>query len=265
MSTPTSTPQKTPPRKVALVTGGTRGIGRHVSLELSARGYFIAMNYLSNREKAESTLAEILASGGAGALYQADVTKPDQVQAMVKSIAGAHRRIDALVNNAGVTRDNVFMMMTADNWSKVMDTNLNSVFHCCKAVVRYMIAQKSGVIINIGSGSGLSPRVGQANYSTTKSAIIGFTRSLAREVANNGVRVVTVAPGFTRTEMADSVSVATVAESLRMIPMGRWGMPEEIAKVVGFAVSDDASYLNAVTIVVDGGRAGAEQDFGIIT
>ena len=252
------------PRKVALVTGGSRGIGRHVSLELAARGYFVAINFLRDRDSAESTLAEIQAAGGTGALFQADVTVPEQVQAMIKAIATSQRRIDLLVNNAGVTRDGVFMMMTADNWLKVLDTNMNSVFHCCKAVIRYMIAQKSGVIVNIGSGSGISPRMGQTNYSTTKSGIIGFTRSLAREVANNGVRVLTVAPGFTRTEMADSVSAATVAESLRMIPMGRWGMPQEIAKVVGFVASDDAAYLNAVTIIVDGGRAGAEQDFGII-
>ena len=252
------------PRKVALVTGGSRGIGRHVSLELAARGYFVAINFVRDRESADATLAEIQAAGGSGALYQADVTVPEQVQAMVKAIASSQRRIDLLVNNAGVTRDGVFMMMSADNWLKVLDTNMNSVFHCCKAVIRYMIAQKSGVIVNIGSGSGISPRMGQTNYSTTKSGIIGFTRSLAREVANNGVRVLTVAPGFTRTEMADSVSAATVAESLRMIPMGRWGMPQEIAKVVGFVASDDAAYLNAVTIIVDGGRAGAEQDFGII-
>ena len=252
------------PRKVALVTGGSRGIGRHVSLELAARGYFVAINFVRDRESADATLAEIQAAGGSGALYQADVTVPEQVQAMVKAIATSQRRIDLLVNNAGVTRDGVFMMMSADNWLKVLDTNMNSVFHCCKAVIRYMIAQKSGVIVNIGSGSGISPRMGQTNYSTTKSGIIGFTRSLAREVANNGVRVLTVAPGFTRTEMADSVSAATVAESLRMIPMGRWGMPQEIAKVVGFVASDDAAYLNAVTIIVDGGRAGAEQDFGII-
>ncbi len=252
------------PRKVALVTGGSRGIGRHVSLELAARGYFVAINFVRDRESAEATLAELEAAGGSGALFQADVTVPEQVQAMVKAIAASQRRIDVLVNNAGVTRDSVFMMMNSENWLKVLDTNMNSVFHCCKAVIRYMIAQKSGVIVNIGSGSGISPRLGQTNYSTTKSGIIGFTRSLAREVANNGVRVLTVAPGFTRTEMADSVSASAVAESLRMIPMGRWGMPQEIAKVVGFVASEDAAYLNAVTIIVDGGRAGAEQDFGII-
>ena len=149
------------PRKVALVTGGSRGIGRHVSLELAARGYFVAINFVRDRESADATLAEIHAAGGSGALYQADVTVPEQVQAMVKAIATSQRRIDLLVNNAGVTRDGVFMMMSADNWFKVLDTNMNSVFHCCKAVIRYMIAQKSGVIVNIGSGSGISPRMGQ--------------------------------------------------------------------------------------------------------
>lgn len=250
--------------KVALVTGGSRGIGRHIALELAGRGYFVVINYLSNSEKAESTLAEIRQAGGDGSIHQADVTVADQVQLMIKTIFGAHRRLDVLVNNAGVTRDEMFMMMSATNWHKVMDTNLNSVFHCCKSAIRLMVAQKSGVIINIGSGSGLSPRMGQVNYSSTKSALLGFTRSLAKEVAGYGVRVLVVAPGFTRTEMTDAVSASTMEESLRMIPMGRWGRPEEIANVVGFAASEDAGYLTGVTLVVDGGRAGSEQDFGLI-
>lgn len=251
-------------RKVALVTGGSRGIGRAISLELASRGYFVAINYLSNQEKAESTLMEVRALGSDGSLHQADVTKPEQVQTMMKSIFVAHRRLDVLVNNAGLTRDSVLMMMQTSHWQQVLDTNMNSVFHCCKAVIRTMVSQKSGVIINLGSGSGLSPRVGQVNYSCTKSGIIGFTRSLAREVAGYGVRVLVVAPGFTKTEMADAVSTTAATESIRMIPMGRWGLPEEIAKVVGFAASDDASYLTGVSIVVDGGRAGSEQDFGLL-
>lgn len=251
-------------KSVALVTGGSRGIGRAISLELARRGYFVVINYLNNREKAEATLSELQSLGGEGSLAAADVTKADEVQAMFKNLFAAHRRLDVLVNNAGVTRDEMFMMMSAANWNRVLDTNMNAVFHCSKAAIRFMTAQKSGVIINIGSGSGLSPRVGQVNYSTTKSGILGFTRSLAREVAGHGVRVLTVAPGFTKTEMADSVSTQAAAESLRMIPMNRWGMPEEIAKVVGFAASPDASYLTGMTFVVDGGRAGSEQDFGLI-
>lgn len=251
--------------KIALVTGGSRGIGRAVSLELASRGYHVVINYLSNQETAEATLAEIQARGGRGSLYQADVTNADQVQAMFKSIFATHRRLDVLVNNAGVTRDEPFMMMQMASWQKVLDTNMNSVFHCCKSAVRLMMARKSGVIINIGSGSGLSPRKGQVNYSTTKSGLLGFSRSLAREVASYGIRVLVVAPGFTKTEMAEAVSASAAAESIRMIPMGRWGLPIEIAKVVGFAASEDASYMTGVTIVVDGGRAGAEQDFGLIS
>ncbi len=250
--------------RIALVTGGSRGIGRSVSLELASRGYFVVINYLSNEIKAEATLEEIVRLGGRGSLARADVTTPEQVQKMIKDIWSKHLRLDLLVNNAGVTRDSMFMMMPASNWKQVLDANMNSVFHCCKGAVRLMIAQKSGVIINVGSGSGLSPRIGQVNYSTSKSGILGFSRSLAREVAGYGVRVLVVAPGFTKTEMADSINATTVAESLRMIPMGRWGLPEEVAKVIGFAASDDANYLTGITIVVDGGRAGAEQDFGII-
>ncbi len=251
--------------KVALVTGGSRGIGRHIALELAARGYFVAINYLSNTPRAQATLDEIRSKGGDGSLHKADVTMLAEVQSMIKAIHAAHRRLDVLVNNAGVTRDSIMMMMKLDDWKRVIETNLDSVFYCSKSVIRFMIAQKSGVIINIGSGSGLSPRVGQVNYSSTKSSIIGFTRSLARELAGSGVRALVVAPGFTRTEMTDAVSNATIEESLKMIPMGRWGRPEEIAKVVGFAASEDASYLTGITIAVDGGRAGAEQDFGIIT
>ncbi len=251
--------------KVALVTGGSRGIGRHIALELAARGYFVAINYLSNTPRAQATLDEIRSKGGNGSLHQADVTVLAEVQNMIKAIHATHRRLDVLVNNAGVTRDSIMMMMKLDDWKRVIETNLDSVFYCSKSVIRLMIAQKSGVIINIGSGSGLSPRIGQVNYSATKSSIIGFTRSLAREVAGSGVRALVVAPGFTRTEMTDAVSSATIEESLKMIPMGRWGRPEEIAKVVGFAASEDASYLTGITIAVDGGRAGAEQEFGIIT
>jgi 3-oxoacyl-[acyl-carrier protein] reductase len=249
-------------KPVALVTGGSRGIGRAISLELASRGHFVIVNYVSQRDKAEETLQTIRDRGGCGMIYQADVTIAEEVQRLFKDIYREHRRVDVLINNAGVTRDEVFMMMNAAQWQKVVDTNLNAVFHCSKAAVRLMVPQKRGVIVHIGSGSGLSPRRGQVNYSTTKSAILGFSRSLAREVAGHGVRVLVVAPGFTRTEMADSVPPSVVSESLRMIPMGRWGKPEEIANVVGFACSEDAGFLTGVTLVVDGGRAGAEQDYG---
>ncbi len=257
--------ESTPERRVALVTGGSRGIGRATSLELARRGYFVLVNYVSDASAAEDTLAQIVAAGGHGALLHMDVSDYNATQSAILKAQKEFGPIEALVNNAGITRDGMFMLMTEKSWTRVMEVNLDAVFNCCKAVSRTMVAKRRGVIINIGSGSGISPRAGQVNYSTTKAAVIGMTRSLARELAPHNVRALIVAPGFTRTEMADAVSPAAAAESLRLIPMGRWGEPEEIAKVIGFMCSDDAAYITGVTVVVDGGRAGHEQDFGIMS
>ena len=248
--------------RVALITGGSRGIGRAVSLELAERGYAIAINYHCRSDEAIELRETLQKAGIRAEIYQADVADLAQVQRMCADVGKQLGPIEVLINNAGVTRDGLFVMMQEKGWQRVMDVNLNGVFHCCKTVARQMCSRKRGVIVNIGSGSGLSPRAGQTNYSATKSAVLGFTRSLAREVAPYGVRAVVVAPGFTKTELADMVDHNAVAESLRMIPMGRWGLPEEIASVVGYVVSDDASYITGVTLVVDGGRAASEQDFG---
>ena len=257
--------ESTSPRRIALVTGGSRGIGRATSIELAQRGYFVLVNYVSDAQSAEATLAAITAAGGQGALLQFDVSDYSATQSAVMRAQKEFGPIEALINNAGITRDGMFMMMTEKGWSRVMEVNSDAVFNCCKAVSRTMVAKRRGVIINIGSGSGISPRAGQVNYSTTKAAVIGMTRSLARELAPHNVRALVVAPGFTRTEMADAVSPAAAAESLRLIPMGRWGEPEEIAKVIGYMCSDDAAYITGVTVVVDGGRAGHEQDYGIMS
>lgn len=250
--------------RVALVTGGSRGIGRAVCLELARRGDFVVVNYKSNTTEAEGVLEEVRSLGGQGAIHQADVRDADQVKAMVREIQREHGFVEVLVNNAGITRDSLMMRMSTANWEQVVDTNLNAVYNCSKAVARTMAAKRRGVIVCIGSGSGISPRAGQTNYSSTKSALLGFVRSLAREMAPNGVRCLTVAPGFTKTEMADAIPTQRIEESLAMIPMGRWGYPEEIARVVAFAASPDARSITGVTLVVDGGRAGMEQDFGIV-
>ena len=260
-----STADSSTPRRVALVTGGSRGIGRATSIELARRGYFVLVNYVSDAQSAEATLAEIQSLGGQGALLQVDVSDYTATQTSIMKAQKEHGPIEALINNAGITRDGMFMMMTEKGWHRVMEVNLDAVFNCCKAVSRTMVAKRRGVIINIGSGSGISPRAGQVNYSTSKAAVIGMTRSLARELAPHNVRALVVAPGFTRTEMADAVSPAAAAESLRLIPMGRWGEPEEIATVIGYMCSDDAAYITGVTVVVDGGRAGHEQDHGIMS
>lgn len=260
-----STADATAPRRVALVTGGSRGIGRATSIELARLGYFVIVNYVSDAQSAEATLAEISSRGGQGAVLKFDVSDYNATQSAVIKAQKEHGPIEVLINNAGITRDGMFMMMTEKGWSRVMEVNLDAVFNCCKAVSRTMVAKRRGVIITIGSGSGISPRAGQVNYSTSKAAIIGMNRSLARELAPHNVRTLIVAPGFTRTEMADAVSPSAAAESLRLIPMGRWGEPEEIAKVIGFMCSDDAAYITGITVVVDGGRAGHEQDYGIMS
>jgi 3-oxoacyl-[acyl-carrier protein] reductase len=171
-------------------------------------------------------------------------------------------QVDILVNNAGITRDILFLMMRRKSWDEVLVTNLHGTFLCTQAVLSTMCAAGRGVIINIGSGSGLSPRVGQTNYSSSKSALIGFTKSLAHEVAGKGVRVITVAPGFTRTDMSEILTPEVEEQTVKLIPLGRWGQPEEVAKVVGFMASDHAAYITGQTIVVDGGRIAIEQEYG---
>lgn len=251
-------------KRVALVTGGGRGIGRAVCLELAKQGDFVVVNCKSNTDEAESVVEEIQSTGGDAVVYQADVTDQKEVQQMFRTLQKDHGFVEVLVNNAGITRDGLMMRMTTSNWQQVIDTNLNGVFQCSKAAARTMAAKGRGVIVCIGSGSGISPRAGQVNYSSTKSALLGFVRSLARELAPNGVRCLTVAPGFTKTEMAAAIPAQAVEDSLRMIPMDRWGYPEEIAKVVGFATSPTAKSITGITMVVDGGRAGMEQDFGTL-
>jgi 3-oxoacyl-[acyl-carrier protein] reductase len=180
---------------------------------------------------------------------------------MFQEISRAHGRVDVLVNNAGITRDEYLMLMRPESWRDVLQTNLNGAFHCAKAVARSMCAARHGVIINIGSGSSVSPRAGQVNYGTSKSSLIGFTKSLARELAGQGVRVLLVAPGFIETDMSRAVSRKAAEESLQKIPLGRWGSPEEVASVVGFLASDDAALMTGQTVIVDGGRMAEENDF----
>lgn len=248
---------------VAAVTGASRGIGRAIAQELAQQGAFVAINFRHNRNEAEATLAGVLSAGGAGALFQADVSSAAEVDAFFKQLHSAKGRVDILINNAGVTRDAAFVLMPPKDWQTVMDTDLNSAFHCAKAVARRMCGARRGLILNIGSGSAFSPRASQVNYSTAKSALIGFTRSLARELAPYGVRVNTLAPGFTATEMSEGLSQRVVADSLSKIPMGRWGDKREIALFASYLASTDASFITGQTFVVDGGRFALEQEFGV--
>jgi 3-oxoacyl-[acyl-carrier protein] reductase len=249
--------------RVALVTGGSRGLGKAISLELARKGAFVAINYNRNSEEALKTLDLVQAAGSDGALFRADAGSAAAVASMFDDLLRKKGRIDILVNNAGITRDEPFPMMRQESWRMVLETDLHSVYLCCKAAIRPMCAARRGVIINIGSGSGISPRPGQVNYSAAKSAVIGFTRSLAREAARNNIRVLVVAPGFTATDMSQSLPASVIEASLKKIPLGRWGLPEEVASVVAYLATDDASFITGNTMIVDGGRAAAEQDFHV--
>jgi 3-oxoacyl-[acyl-carrier protein] reductase len=247
--------------RIALVTGGSRGLGRAISIELAQKGAFVAVNYRRNGEDALRTLELIREAGSDGELFPADVGNADAVNSMFNELLRERRRIDILINNAGVTRDQPYLMMQEEDWRSVLQTDLHALFFCCKAALRPMCSARHGVIINIGSGSGISPRPGQVNYSSAKSAVIGFSRSLAREAARHNVRILVVAPGFTATDMSQALPSNIIQDSFRKIPLGRWGLPEEIASVVGFLASNHAGFINGQTVIVDGGRAAMEQDF----
>lgn len=249
--------------RIAVVTGGSRGLGRAMALELGRRGARVVINFRRNEKEARNTLDQLQAAGGQGSLYQADVTDSRQVQQMFQDVFKQHRRLDILINNAGITRDAYFLMMSANDWREVLDVDLNGVFHCSKAAVRIMAGQRRGVIINIGSGAGLVAQPGQINYSAAKSGLLGFSRSLAREVAAKGVRILHVAPGFFKTEMAETLSKDFIAATYRLTPLGRWGTAEELAALVGFLASDDARCFSGQTITIDGGRGAVEAEFGL--
>lgn len=247
---------------VALVTGASRGLGRAIAIELAGRGHHVIVNYKKNQREAEETLGQIVEQGGAATLFQADVSQPDQVQKMFQAVFKAHRRLDMLINNAGITRDEYFLTMRQQSWDDVIVSDLGSVLYCCKQAVGLMAGARRGVIVNIGSSSALSARPGQVNYGTAKSALLGFSRTLARELAGKGVRVLVVAPGFTATPMTEALPQEVVRETLARIPLRRWGTPLEIARAVAFFASDAGRCYSGQTIVIDGGRTAYEQEFG---
>ena len=248
--------------KVAVVTGASRGLGRAMAIELGRLGAFTIINYVKEESGAQQTLEEVKAAGGDGALAMADVRNQAQVQAMFLHIFKTYKKVDLLVNNAGITRDEYFLMMRPQSWLDTIDVHLNGVFYCSKAVIRNMCAAKKGVIVNIGSGSALVAMPGQVNYSASKAGLLGFTRSLAREVADKGVRVVHVAPGFFESDMTATLDPKFIKETFDVTPLGRWGSGAELASLVAFIASDDSAFFTGHSLIVDGGRGAVETEFG---
>ncbi|WP_416150986.1 3-oxoacyl-[acyl-carrier-protein] reductase [Salipaludibacillus sp. HK11] len=237
----------------ALVTGGSRGIGKAICLELAKQGVHIAVNYSGNKQKAEEVVEECKSYGVESIAIQANVADSTSVQTMVKSVIEAFGSIEILVNNAGITRDTLIMRMKEEDFDAVIDTNLKGVFNCAKAVTRPMMKQRYGRIITISSVVGVLGNAGQANYVASKAGVIGLTKSLARELANRNIRANAIAPGFIETEMTEKLPESTKDELLKQIPLGELGKPEDVARVVTFLASESASYMTGQTIHVDGG------------
>lgn len=239
--------------KIALVTGASRGIGRAIALQLAAEGAKVVVNYAGNAKAAEEVINEITAFGGEAFAYQCDVASGESVDAMIKETVSRFGRIDILINNAGITRDTLLMRMKEADWDDVLATNLKGIFLCTKAVSRLMMKQKSGRIVNMTSVVGLTGNAGQANYAAAKAGVIGFTKSVAKELASRGITVNAVAPGFISTDMTAVLADGVKDEMAKNIPLARLGLPEDVAKAVAFLVSDSASYITGQTINVDGG------------
>jgi len=238
--------------QVAVVTGASRGIGRVIALTLATEGAKVVVNYAQSSTAAEDIVATITAAGGEALALKADVSQADQVDALISRTLEAFGRIDILVNNAGITRDTLLLRMKLEDWQAVINLNLTGVFLCTKAVAKGMLKQRSGRIINIASVAGQMGNPGQANYSAAKAGVIGFTKTVAKELASRGVTVNAVAPGFIETDMTGDLP--NTEDILKFIPLGRFGKPEDIAGMVRFLAADPAAaYITGQVFNVDGG------------
>ena len=241
--------------KAALVTGASKGIGRAISLELARLGVKVAVNYNSSKAEAQEVVQSINEMGGDAFAVQADVSDLDQVNAMVNRVNEEWGGVNILVNNAGIINDGLLMRMSDEQWHRVMSVNLNGTFFCTRATLRHMVRERWGRIINIGSVVGIRGNVGQTNYSSSKAAIIGFTKSLAKEVATRNITVNAVTPGYISTETVAGLTQRQKDTIMTWIPQGKFGNTEDIASMVGYLASEKASYVTGQIISVDGGMA----------
>jgi len=239
--------------KVALITGASRGIGRSIAIKFAQNGAKVVINYNGSKEKAEETLKEITDNGGEGMCIKANVAEMNEAQELIQTVIKEYGKIDILVNNAGITRDNLVMGISEEDFDSVIGTNLKGTFNCIKSIYRPMLKQRAGRIINMSSIVGIVGNAGQANYSASKAGVIGITKSVAKEVAKRGITVNAIAPGFIQTDMTDVLSDKVKDSMLAQIPMNRFGQTDDIANAALFLASDMASYITGQVITVDGG------------
>ena len=239
--------------KTAVVTGGSRGLGRAICLELARGGANVVFCYAGNEAAANETVAACESLGARAVAIRCDVSKEDEVKALMDTALKTFGRIDILVNNAGITRDNLLMLMKPEDFDAVISANLKGTFLCMKAAARQMVKQRYGRIVNLSSVVGLRGNAGQVNYAASKAGVIGMTKSLAKELAGRNITVNAVAPGFIQTDMTAGMNEAALQKGLAAVPMGRIGKPEDVANAVSFLASDAASYITGCVLKVDGG------------
>ena len=241
--------------KVALVTGASKGIGRAIAVALGREGAHVIVNYNGSEEQAKKTCKLIEENGGSCESMRFNVAEEEITMEAMKSILEKHGKLDILVNNAGITKDGLLMRMTDADFESVLDVNLKGAFHTIRAASKQMLKQRSGRIINISSVSGIMGNAGQANYSASKAGLIGLTKATARELASRGITVNAVAPGFIETDMTDKLSDTVKENACKQIPLGKMGIPEDIAEAVVFLASEKAAYITGQVLCVDGGMA----------